>query len=322
MNLFAPFLVAYVPPCSKRFQKTYLMKTTSIHKILVPVDFSETAEVAAHRAASLAKDLNAKLYLIHAAEDIDDYAELFPVSRSKTISTSEVVAVLTEQLDLTKDNIHRRYGLDVDTVVVEGDIGEEIARFAELNGIDLIVMGTHGASGFQEFLIGSNSQHVVASSKTPVLTMQKNAPDTGFRNILIPLDNAMHSREKVGIAMAIASIHGARIHIIGLPDSEDTLEVNRMKIKCRSVEDIVKAKGLEHVTHIIHRDNLAEAAMNYAETHDCDLIVINTGHESESEGALLGAFAENIVNHSKVPVLSFRHSEGHFSIDTPGYGIS
>lgn len=297
------------------------MKTNTIHKILVPVDFTETAEAAIEQAALIAYKLKAELYLLHVAEDEDDYADLLAESHSVVNSVADVEAVVAEQLDRIKERIQRKYDLEVESVVVEGTIGEKIAHFAELNHIDLIVMGTHGASGFQEFLIGSNAQHVVSGSKIPVLTLRKNREATGFLNILIPLDNAMHSREKVNIAMVMASLQGAKIHIIGLPDSNDTLHVNRMKIKCRSVEEIVMAEAHPFETHLLHMQNLSQAAMNYAETNNCDLIVINTGHESESAAGPLGAFANKIVNHAQVPVLSFRHSEGHFSIDTPGYGI-
>jgi nucleotide-binding universal stress UspA family protein len=59
----------------------------------------------------------------------------------------------------------------------------------------------------------------------------------------------------------------------------------------------------------------------YATRSKCDLIVINTGHESKITGIFLGAFAQQIVNYSKIPVLSFKHSKGHLIIETPAYGI-
>jgi len=78
---------------------------------------------------------------------------------------------------------------------------------------------------------------------------------------------------------------------------------------------------LPYNTSVVYGENLAKKAIKYAAENKCDLIVINTGHESKMTGIFLGAFAQQIVNHSKIPVLSFKHTEGHFYIETPGFGI-
>jgi nucleotide-binding universal stress UspA family protein len=183
-------------------------------------------------------------------------------------------------------------------------------------------MGTHGTSGYKEFFIGSNAQRVVTLSEIPVLTIQKKIAKSGFKNILIPIDNSLHSREKVNIALIIAGLSRAKIHILGLSDSDYLPESKEINTKLKSVEQVVHTHSLEFLTSVINGKNLSEAALKYASENNCDLIVINTGHESNITGIFLGALAQQIVNHSKIPVLSCKHSEGYSSIETPGFGIS
>ena len=144
----------------------------------------------------------------------------------------------------------------------------------------------------------------------------------GFKNILIPIDDSSHSREKVNIAMTMANLYGAELHLIGLPNSKNEEQLRELKIKLESVEEIIKVEKLSYKTTIVHGDSLMQAAMKYATTNKCDLIVINTGHESRQTGLFLGAFAQQIVNHSKIPVLSVKATEDSFMITAPGYGIS
>ena len=119
----------------------------------------------------------------------------------------------------------------------------------------------------------------------------------------------------------LACAYQANIHLIGLPASEDKLGLKRLNIKLQSVEKIIKADALPFSTKIVQGESLAKSSMNYASKNKCDLIVINTGHESKLTGIFLGAFAQQIVNHSKIPVLSIKHLSDHYEIETPGYGI-
>ena len=87
----------------------------------------------------------------------------------------------------------------------------------------------------------------------------------------------------------------------------------------KSVEKIIDKEGLSYSTKNVQGKNIAEAALNYAVRNKCDLI-INTGHESKQQDVLF-FILKQIVNHSDVPVLSFKHSEGEYNISTPGFAV-
>jgi len=302
------------------------MEKYKIENILVPVDFSDTSEIALTEAIKLAGLFKATVFLLHVVEYLNEFNGYFysvvPELQTSIPLLLEFEQTVEKRMQETKERILKKYGVKVEVTVTSGQVHSEIISFSENKKIDLIVMGTHGVSGYKELFIGSNAQRVVTLSDVPVLTIQKEISETGFKNILIPIDNALHSREKVNMALLIAEVFGSTIHIIGLPDSEEELDVNKINIKLKSVEKIIGNDKLSYKTTIVHGKNLAKDALDYADKNNCDLIVINTGHESKLTGIFLGAFAQQLVNHSKIPVLSIKHKEGYFTIETPGFGIS
>ena len=295
------------------------MKKVELKKILVPVDFTETSDIAMAEAISLAKLLNAKLFLIHVTE-FDSFL-IAPDYNIPMPPSEELEAVAKQKLGKVASKIESESGIRPEVHVSSGYVPEEIIQYSKKKNIDLILMGTHGASGSKEMFIGSNAQRVVTLSEIPVLTMQKKTGESGFKNILLPIDNSTHSREKVNLAMLIAELFNAKIHIIGLPDSKEKKELDKFNIKLKSVEKIIAADKLSYSVTMVGGESLAKAATDYAEQNKCDLIVINTGHESAITGIFLGAFHQQIVNHSKIPVLSMKHAADHFIIETPGFGI-
>jgi len=298
------------------------MEKIKIDKILVPTDFSETSEIALSEAASLAKALKAEVTLMHSIETVEYNYIADTRLLASYPSVDQLQGMAIEKLDKIGKDLKKQYGIKSTSIVTTGHVHSEIVDYAKANNIDLIIMGTHGASGFIEVFIGSNVQRVVTLSDVPVLTMQRRGDKEGFKNILIPIDDSMHSREKVNIAMVLAKLFNAEIHITGLSESKDKEELRELKIKIATVEDLVKAAKLKYVTTYEYGDSLAETALNYATKNNCDLIVINTGHESKITGQFLGLFAQQIVNHSKIPVLSVKTTIDSLIITAPGYGIS
>lgn len=283
----------------------HISMTSKIKKILVPVDFSETSKAAVLQGAEMARLLNAEMNLLH----INDEKHVNHNGAAAQASAG------TEMENFKKD-ILTKYGISAESFIMPGNVVDQIIDFSRKRGIDQIVMGTHGASGYREMFIGSNAQRVVTLSEIPVLTMLDCINESQFKNILIPIDNSIHSREKVNITMEIAKLFNSKIHILGLVDSDATIDHNKMMIKLESVEKHVKHDKLSYVTSIEHGHNIAKTAINYSNVNKCDLISINTGHESKITGISLGPFAQQIVNHSTIPVLSVKQSKALYTTTT------
>ena len=295
--------------------------SSTIKKILVPVDFTETSDEALRKAVEIAKRFNADLFILHVL-DFPGYAfSVLPELQIDPPAEKEVEEVVLRKLNSVRDQIFADHKISATLSISRGSIDREIGIYSEDQGIDLIVMGTHGASGYQEYFVGSNAQRLVTMSEVPVMTLQSDFKKNTFDNILVPLDNSLHSREKFNIAIEFARLFGSQIHLLGLPDSEEKKDLAKFHIKIESVEKVLNGSGIKYQTHIVKGGHVAKEALVFAEKHDIDLIVINTGHESEISGIFLGAFAQQIVNHAKIPVLSIKHIHGVYEITTPGFGI-
>ncbi len=292
-----------------------------IEHILVPVDFSETSEFAIYTAAAMAMLLKAELYFIHVMESNEYYFSVLPEAKSVMPPVGDIKAEAEKKMLDLQHKIKAYSGINATLFTTSGNIESEIRAYAKTNAIDLIVMGTHGISGYQEVFIGSNAQRLVTLSEIPVLTLKKEKDILGFKNILLPFDNDLHSREKVNIAIKIADLYSANIHILGVLDSSDPSDINKFKIKLKNVEDLMHEHTLPVKTTLIKGDNTAKAALEYAEANNCDLMVINTGHESRITGIFLGAFAQQMVNHANIPVLSIKPTEGTYSSGGTGSGV-
>lgn len=144
-----------------------------ISRILVPSDFSECSAEALEYAMALAKPLRADLILVHVIEP-------FPYKLVEGMTFSDYgygaqLAQLTSQIQVLLDKISKhplKEKLSVETHLISGTAFREITQLAEREGIDLIVMGTHGRTGINRLITGSVAEKVVRLAPCPVLTVR------------------------------------------------------------------------------------------------------------------------------------------------------
>jgi nucleotide-binding universal stress UspA family protein len=138
-------------------------------KILCAVDFSPGSDRAVQKAEELAKALSAEVELFHAYQ-----VPVLALPDAPVTVSPNFVADLTdraEKLLRSASEPLQRDGVPVSTKLVEGVPAEAIAGRAREIGAEMIVLGTHGRSGFRRFLLGSTAERVVRISVVPVLTV-------------------------------------------------------------------------------------------------------------------------------------------------------
>jgi len=281
-------------------------KEFNIKRIAVPTDYSASANVALEYAIEMAKKFSSDIALIHVLEE-GAYAGIFSPS-----DKTEYVLREKAQLRLQEEahRLEREHGIKVSQQVRSGRIYDQIIEAASDAEADIIVMGTHGVSGWAEFFAGSNAFRVVTQAACPVLSIQGHSKNGGFKNIILPMDRTPETRQKVRYAAELAKKYGATIHIgsMLLEDSEEVRFDFAKKIK--QVTDYLDREGIAHEQNTLVGDNLATMTMNYAESKRGDLVVIMTEQEYNLTGFLMGPFAQQVVNHCKIPVLSISPVEG------------
>ncbi len=140
-----------------------------IKTILHPTDFSKPSEYALRLACALARDYQARLLLVHVVEPPVYYGEL-----------GVAVPLPADFHERLRERLSRlvpvECGINVETILVEGNASQQILRVAEEHHCDLIILGTHARTGLSRVLLGSVAEDVIRHSRFPVLTLKTPTP--------------------------------------------------------------------------------------------------------------------------------------------------
>lgn len=290
------------------------MRIEKFRNILVPIDFSENAMLALDHAVYLGKHLNAPLTLLH----IHETQNLSSTIRKLLFShpSDEVVLdkTVTEKLEEVAEGVRKHANISVATATAKGRISRKILDHIENSETDLVVMGTHGASGMENFLAGSNTFNVISNAKCPVISVTSSSGSKGIKDIVLPLDLTKETRQKVDEACVFARKFGSTIHICGVTASDD--EKNHFYIGkvMEQVDKYVKEEGIPTTNNFFYGENITTITIDYAKSIDADLIVIMNEQEVNPTGFFVGPYAQQMINHSPVPVMTIhaKEKEEHF----------
>ncbi len=278
------------------------IKKFQISKILIPYDFSETAALSLEHAVHMAKLHKAEIVLMHVVESAS-FTSAIAHAFSKGYE-KDVEGESTEKLKELARKIHSETSVTVSVKTYIGRIYKKIVNAATDIGADIIVMGTHGTSGYERFSVGTNTAKVVSEANCPVLSVQTHAKKVGFKKIVLPVDESPSSRQKVNYALEMARHYGSHVYILGLINFNNEENKRKFKIKVEQVEEWLQKHDVSCEIGYVTGDNLAKMTMEYSEKVDADLVVIMTEQEFLITGFFLGTWATQVVNHSKIPVMT------------------
>lgn len=149
------------------------MNSGIFKKIMVATDGSELVKKAVDTAIELAKIGKSKLYAVYVISEGDYYSSMSLSIDAEWIKAMEEHLLLEGKEAVGYvENAGKAANVEVEPVILEGNVASEIVDFAEKHDIELIVLGTHGKTGIQRFLIGSVAENVVRYSKKPVLVVR------------------------------------------------------------------------------------------------------------------------------------------------------
>ncbi len=201
---------------------------------------------------------------------------------------------------------HLLKGIKLEYVIREGKVAEELAKQAEEDQALMIVVGTHGMSGFEKNWIGKNTYKTITDSPVPVLSVREDFNfNKALERIVIPLDSTRETRQKVPFAARMAKTFGSEIHLLGLYTSDS----NDIKMLVNSYVDQVekflkKNEVAFHTEYVDAKKNLTTTTLDYADKINADLIVIMTEQEKSLTSWLIGDYAQQMLHQSKHPILS------------------
>lgn len=271
-------------------------------KILVPTDFSDHAEYALKVAAQIARKNNGEIVLLHMLE--------LPHEGSDAIGSGHDIPEIIffkkkaeERLDeIANSNILS--GISVTQITKLERAFDGILNFSGKDEIDLIVMGSHGASGFKEMFIGSNTEKVVRHSETPVLVIKKDSDNFTVNNFVFASDFTDEAKKPFKKVIEFANEFNAKIHLlmVNTPNNFKSTSVAE-----KMINDFIASFDISnYATHIYNDVNVEKGILHFAKSVNADLIGISTHGRKGLSHFFNGSISEDLVNHAKRPVVTFK----------------
>jgi nucleotide-binding universal stress UspA family protein len=273
-------------------------------KILVAVDFSECSINALEHAITIADKAEAGIEMMFVVKP-DSSRDIF-TEGAQTLSAM-VKDKFEELLEKYKDKVN---GDRISYLVKEGKVYKEIIEEAERKDIFLVMAGTHGSSGFEEFWIGSNAFRIVSSISKPVITIRGGVNiKRHLEKIVLPLDSTPETRQKVPFTAYMAKIFNAEVHVLRVYTSKVQAVIRKVNSYADQVVKHLEEENIKYVVESLDADNLTDSTIEYALKVNANLISIMTEQEIAAKNLLLGPYAQQMVNHSPIPVLSIHPKE-------------
>lgn len=271
-------------------------------KILVPTDFSGHAEYALKVAAKIARENDGEIILLHMLE--------LPGQGSDAVgSGSDIPEIMffknkaIEKLESLMD-VDYLDGIQVSEVIQFEKAFEGIVNISHKNNVDLIVMGSHGASGFQEMFIGSNTEKVVRSSDVPVLVIKKEDADFSVAKFVFASDFSDEIKSSFVKVVDFANKFKAHLNLvmINTPNNFKSTEVAK-----KIMADFIGSFNIsDYTTHIYNDTNVEKGILNFSKSINADLIGMSTHGRKGLAHFFNGSISEDLVNHAQRPVVTFK----------------
>lgn len=286
--------------------------------VLIPVDFSETSMLAIRHGAFFAQLTKADLYLLHVINSNFGSQNLFlPIVTIE--DNSEIERKATAKLNEVAQDISSEYGIIPTCVVRTGSASKIITEVAREVHASLIVMGTHGYTALEELVIGSTALKVFTKSPCPTMAMNSEAAHVGYQKIVLPIDTTANTKQKVNYALDFAKKFAASVHVLGLLDSDEEADSPALELTIHQIQKLAEEKGVSFHSDVIKNvGNRAMATVKFCEEKDGDLIIIMTDQDAELSGFFLGPYSQQIIHHSKVPVLAIKPKDLYTSGNLTG----
>jgi len=275
-----------------------------IKKILVPTDFSSQAESALKVAAQIAKKNNCEIYLLHILEMPGHVIDL--TSSGSSGPGPEAVFFMKHTHKKFEEVLEKEYleGIEViETVSFEGVL-KGIIDACDKNDIDIIVMGSHGSSGFEELFIGSNAEKVVRTSKQPVLVIKEDCDIFAIDDLVYATNFDDEDKPSLIAAYEFATLLDAKLHLTWINTANSFKTTGETEEKMNLM---ISDLAIENYTLNIYNDiNIEKGILNFANSVSAGLIGISTHGRKGLSHFINGSLGEDVVNHAKRPVITFK----------------
>lgn len=270
-------------------------------RVLIPIDFSSDSINAFEHGLIYAQKADADIRLIHVSKN-NNFDEPFNVKEFKELGGKTIEDFFEIIINKYRDKIPNK----IDYKLRTGKVYLEVCNQAKYDDSNLIIAGTHGISGFEEYWIGSNAYKIVTNAPCPVITIRNGYIRRDLKTIVLPIDVSKDSRKKVKYTIEIAKIFNSTIHVIGVRETDKPRINKKINNYVEQVAGLVQKNNIKFKTEILLAKNITDTIIEYSKEHKVELISAMTEQSESALNIFLGKYAQQLVNHSPIPVLSIR----------------
>jgi nucleotide-binding universal stress UspA family protein len=271
-------------------------------KILIPTDFSKHAEYALKVAAQIARKNDGEIILLHMLE--------LPNQGSDAIGSGSDIP----ELMFFKNAAIRRLeelmdhecltGLKVSEVIQFELAFDGILDISKKNEVDLIVMGSHGAKGFKEMFVGSNAEKVVRNSDIPVLIIKKEEEIFNATDFVFASDFSEEIKKPFTKAIEFAKKFNSNIHLVTINTPNNFKTTKESEELMANFTNGMDVSSIQF--HVYNDRDVEKGILNFAKSVNADLIGMSTHGRKGLAHFFNGSISEDLVNHAKRPVITFK----------------
>jgi len=287
-----------------KFSMMKEFKFNPLRKILVPTDFSDNADHALNYAAVLASKLRSKLVLFHSVK--------FPVVAMNEmvveVPDSQLIKESNVKLEKLKHTIRgKQVPVEIETSSSVGFAVDEIINYCQSKKSDMIVMGTKGAHGLGELLLGSNTAEVIAKAKCPVLAVPPDAKVKDIKKILFATNYADNDFQSIFLLTEIFKPWNPEIIIVHVEDPHNARTENSHFEHFKS-QVMTSISYDKFYFNLLDGKNVEEAISDFAIHNSIDIISVSARRRNLFEKLTGRSTTKKMSYHTHIPLLAF-HAE-------------
>jgi nucleotide-binding universal stress UspA family protein len=272
-------------------------------KILLPTDFSDNAWNAIVYALHFFKNENCTFYILHTYTPSFYRADY--MIGGPTFSAIPDVGVELAQagLDKTIADIkknHKNAKHQYKTLSAFNTLTDEVREVTENKNIDLIVMGTQGATGAKEIFLGTRTVHVIRKSRIPVMVVPNGYVFKEIKYVLFPSDYVISfEKEEVRLLIDVAKMHNAKLTILNVKDDYDLTDGQKQNKASLATYFYTLHPKFEQVKGKL----MPNAIHEYIDQHNIGLLAMMNRRHSFLDRLLVQPNVDSIGYHTKIPFL-------------------
>lgn len=276
-----------------------------IQKIVVPTDFSETADNALQYALDMARKLDARVSIVHIHNSAMSAPPGPALADNQGLEYKQSMLEALKTIPLNQNSVSEGQEFIAETRLIQGFVSEEIQKISDDPETDLIIMGTTGQSGFMEKLFGSISLETARKAKSPVLLVPSRVRFKGFNNIIYASNYHPAEESILPQILSFARSFQPKLHFAHINEHKS----NKYFVQSDYLGQLSSEDEISFKLITIESENVIKGLNRYAEEQNADLMILATLQRNFFKQLFHKSITQRMVFNTQIPLLVLHFDE-------------